>query len=85
MLGGDVKGRQIHGEFPDDLDPTTSPLEVGRGRGVLIPTTPWEGMWWGVAQWFGVEPEQMAAVFPNAENFVEGRTLFTKEQLFRNE
>ena len=41
-------------------------------------------MWWGVAQWFGVATEQMADVFPNAENFVEGSTLFTKEQLFRN-
>lgn len=83
MMGGDVKGQRIHGAFPDDLDPTTSQLEVGRGRGVLIPSVPWEGMWWGVAQWFGVSPEQMAHVLPNAENFVEGSTLFTKEQLFR--
>ena len=85
MLGGSVKGKQIHGEFPYDLDPTTSQLEVGRGRGVLIPSTPWEGMWYGIAQWFGVDEDRMLEVVPNAANFVEGSTLFTKEQLFRPE
>ena len=82
MLGGSVRGRRIHGQFPDDLNPATSQLEVGRGRGVLIPTTPWEGMWWGVAQWFGVEDDQLLEVLPNAVNFEEGSTLLTREQLF---
>ena len=39
--GGSVKGGRIHGQFPEDLNPATSELEVGRGRGVFIPTTPW--------------------------------------------
>ena len=43
MIGGDVKGRRIHGQFPEDLDPVTSPIEVGRGRGIFIPSMPWEG------------------------------------------
>ena len=42
-LGGAGKGRRIHGQFPDDLNPAASELEVGRGRGVFVPTTPWEG------------------------------------------
>jgi uncharacterized protein (DUF1501 family) len=82
MMGGAVKGRRVHGKFPNDLKPATSPLEVGRGRGVLIPTTPWEGMWYGIAQWFGVEAGQMLDVLPNAVNFQEGSTLLTQRQLF---
>jgi hypothetical protein len=39
--GGSVKGRMIHGLYPEDINPATSELEVGRGRGVFIPTTPW--------------------------------------------
>jgi len=46
IAGGAVRGRRIHGQYPNDLVSETSPLEVGRGRGVLIPTTPWEGMWY---------------------------------------
>ena len=84
ILGGSVAGGRIHGQFPDDLNPATSQLEVGRGRGVLIPTIPWEGMWWGVGQWFGVEDDQLLDVLPNAVNFEEKVTLLTREQLFIN-
>ena len=84
MMGGAVKGRRIHGRFPDDLKPATSPLEVGRGRGVFIPTTPWEGMWYGIAQWFGVEEAHMLDVLPNKDMFEAGSTLFTREQMFSN-
>ena len=83
ILGGSVQGQRIHGQFPDDLNPETSELEVGRGRGVLIPTTPWEGMWYGVAQWFGIEEDQMLTVLPNAANYKAGSTLLTEEQLFK--
>eukprot|EP01050_Picozoa_sp_SAG11_P026198 SAG11_NODE_6186_length_1369_cov_0.999213_1_plen_109_part_00 len=83
ILGGSVRGRRVHGRYPGNLDPETSELEVGRGRGVLIPTTPWEGMWYGVAQWFGVERDQILRVLPNAVNFEEGSTLLTEEQLFQ--
>ena len=43
VQGGSVKGRRVHGVYPEDLNPETSDLEVGRGRGVFIPTTPWYG------------------------------------------
>lgn len=84
IVGGSVKGQRIHGQFPDDLNPATSPLEVGRGRGVLIPTTPWEGMWYPLAQWFGVENDQLLDVLPNAANFESGVTLMTRNQVFVN-
>ena len=41
IVGGSVKGGHIHGQYPDDLNPATSEFEVGGGRGVFIPTTPW--------------------------------------------
>ena len=41
VQGGSVKGRRVHGVYPEDINPDTSELEVGRGRGVFIPTTPW--------------------------------------------
>ena len=43
-----MKGGRIHGDYPEDLNPATSDREVGRGRGVFIPTMPWEGMWYGM-------------------------------------
>ena len=62
ILGGSVKGGVIHGQYPDDLTGQGS-LNIGRGR--LIPTTPWEGVWNGMAEWFGVTSQNMASVLPN--------------------
>ncbi len=63
------------------INPDTSELEVGRGRGVFIPTTPWEGMWYGLAQWFGVDDARMADVVPNAGNFPD-TALHSADELF---
>ena len=41
-MGGAVKGGALHGRYPDDLT-SEGALNVGRGR--LIPTTPFEGIW----------------------------------------
>ena len=81
IIGGSVKGRRVHGVFPDDVNPATSELEVGRGRGVFVPTTPWEGMWYGLAQWFGVDESRMLDVVPNAANFPDS-ALHTADELF---
>jgi uncharacterized protein (DUF1501 family) len=81
LLGGAVKGRRIHGQFPEDLNPATSELEVGRGRGIFVPTTPWEGMWYGVAEWFGVEADRLYDVVPNAANFPDS-AVHTAEELY---
>lgn len=47
LMGASVRGGLVHGDYPDNFSPT-GPLNIGRGR--LIPTTPWEGMWKGVAE-----------------------------------
>jgi hypothetical protein len=38
-------------------------LNIGRGR--LIPTTPWEGVWNGLAEWFGVNAANRNSILPN--------------------
>ena len=78
MMGGDLKGGKVHGKYPASLK-STHELNIGRGR--LLPTTPWEGMWKGVAEWFGVKPEQMKTVLPNAENFPG---LLGKDEMYHN-
>ena len=77
MLGGSVRGGRIHGDYPSDLT-DGGPLNIGRGR--LIPTTPWEGVWNGVSEWFGVTPANLPAVLPNKANFATN--IFTKTDMF---
>ena len=78
LMGGAIKGGKIHGNYPDDLT-DEGPLNIGRGR--LIPTTPWEGVWKGVAEWFGVEDKNMATVLPNLGNFREN--IYGKNELYK--
>ena len=46
-----------------------------------MPTTPWEGMWYGVAEWFGVEADRLYDVVPNAANFPDS-AVHTAEELY---
>ena len=80
IIGGALAGKQIHGHFPPRLD-EESPLNVRRG-GRLIPQTSWEAVWHGLADWFGVSPDQMDAVLPNLKNFPP-KDLLTRKQLFQ--
>jgi len=77
IMGGSVSGAKIHGQYPDDVSDEGA-LNIGRGR--LIPTTPWEGMWKGVAEWFGVESENIDTVLPNLPAFTEN--IFGSAELF---
>jgi cullin-associated NEDD8-dissociated protein 1 len=76
LLGGSVKGGTIHGQYPASL---RGDVEVIRGR--LMPTTPWEAVWYGLAQWLGVPDTRMAEVVPNAANF-PNEELLRSEDLF---
>ena len=81
IIGGAVAGGQILGTYPDELLPSaTGNYYLGRGR--IIPSTPWEGIWYGIAQWLGVDNDQMSDVLPNMEKFRVGETLFTLPQMF---
>jgi hypothetical protein len=48
----------------------------------LIPTTPWEAIWYGIGQWFDVADDQMGTVLPNLGSWNVGQTLFTSGMLY---
>ena len=48
----------------------------------MIPTTPWEAVWNGVAEWWGLDGTQRAEPLPNMANFPEG-DIFDQSQLYR--
>jgi len=78
LLGGDVKGGQIKGIYPDDLT-DEGPLGIGRGR--FIPTTPFDAYFQAIAQWVGVPSANMDNICPNRNSFSES-SLFNKDDLF---
>ena len=67
LFGGKIKGTRIHGQYPFHLSDELT--EVNAGRGILLPTTPWEGIWQPVAEWMGVKEEDMDMVLPNRKFF----------------
>ena len=79
MVGGPVKGGRILGEYPDDLSADTGEHVLRRGR--LVPSTSWEQIWNGIAQWMGVDETDLNDVCPNRDNFPQ-QSLFNKDDLF---
>jgi len=78
VLGGSVKGGRVLGEYPDISE--GSPLLMPGGR--VIPTTPWESIWNGIAQWMGVtDDNQLDEVLPLRKNFPK---LYTKDDVFES-
>ena len=81
MLGGSLNGGKVLGTYPDDFDQSsTNPLALSRGR--MIPKHPWDAMWLGTAQWFGVDTEEgMDKVLPMKKNFDQS-LLYDASELF---
>merc|ERR1711988_202195 len=52
--------------FPPSFDSNNPHMYAG---GRMVPTTSWEGMLYGIAQWLDIEDAQMDMVFPNLGNF----------------
>jgi len=65
VMGGDVQGKKIYGEFPDLY--LGSPLDTGGGR--FIPTTSTDEYFAELATWFGASPSDLSYIFPNLSNF----------------
>lgn len=81
MLGGDVKGGQLLGKYPRPLD-ATNEFFIPRGR--LIPSTPWDAVWNGVANWLGLyEDEELDFTLPNRKRFDKCNDLFFDKDLFK--
>lgn len=79
MLGGKVNGGRILGKYPTKLGKDG---ELNYGRGRILPSTGWEGVWSGLSEWMGVENDaELAKILPNAQNFPESK-LFREQELF---
>merc|ERR1711902_6085 len=80
MFGGSVNGGQVLGKYPSDFEQSSRNKIVLR-RGRIIPTYPWDAMWKGAAEWFGVTASDMKKVLPMHENFPPD-LLYGRDDLF---
>ncbi len=65
VMGGSVAGGNIFGTYP--ILSQSSPLDTGRG--VYVPTTPVDLYFAELAQWFGVDDNDLTYVVPNIGTF----------------
>ena len=75
-------GGRILGEYPSDLT-EKSQLNLGRGR--IQPTTSWEALWNGIAQWFGITDENdLDVVLPYRKYLSDNDKIYSESDLFVN-
>ncbi|CAA0104595.1 Uncharacterised protein [BD1-7 clade bacterium] len=67
VMGKDVNGGKIYGEYPPMTLGSANPLDVGGG--VLLPTTSADELFAELAIWFGVQKGDLAKLFPNLPHF----------------
>eukprot|EP00603_Paraphysomonas_imperforata_P004238 CAMPEP_0114421664 /NCGR_PEP_ID=MMETSP0103-20121206/5199_1 /TAXON_ID=37642 ORGANISM="Paraphysomonas imperforata, Strain PA2" /NCGR_SAMPLE_ID=MMETSP0103 /ASSEMBLY_ACC=CAM_ASM_000201 /LENGTH=2411 /DNA_ID=CAMNT_0001590201 /DNA_START=27 /DNA_END=7262 /DNA_ORIENTATION=+ len=79
MQGGEVRGGRMLGKYPNRL--TEEHCEVGVGRGRTLPTTPWEFIWNGLAEWWDISEARMDDILPRAK-YWQKEELFTRSDLF---
>ncbi|KAL7487343.1 hypothetical protein ACHAW6_012940 [Cyclotella cf. meneghiniana] len=72
MFGGDVKGRQIVGTYPDNL---TDDGDLSLGAGRMIPATSWGAVNITLAEWAGAEASDLDWICPNKDNFPESHFI----------
>ena len=48
----------------------------------MVPTTSWEDVWYGLAQWMGVKADQMDDFLPNLKN-MDASTRIPESKMFR--
>ena len=78
VASGSLDGGKILGEFPLDL---TNEGDYAFEPGIFIPSRPWESLWNGIAQWFGITTyNDLITVLPNRNSF--SNLLWTQSDLF---
>lgn len=78
-LGGSIRGGRMLGKYPNRL--TEEQCEVGVGRGRTLPTTPWEFVWNGLAEWWDISEVDRDDILPRAKYWPR-EDLFNKSLLF---
>jgi len=66
-VGGAVNGGQIYGQYPSLA--LGSELDLGRGR--IVPTTSSDQYAATLANWFGVDNQNLASIAPSINNFAQ--------------
>jgi len=79
IAGGKINGGRIFGKYPDGLTVDTFNKMMDRGR--LIPEFPWESIWLGVGQHFGLSNAELQRIMPQLKNFPE-EVLLSEDQLY---
>ncbi|MGB1297538.1 MAG: DUF1501 domain-containing protein [Psychrobium sp.] len=69
VMGQDVTGGKIFGDYPELTLGDANPLDVGGG--VLIPTTATDELYAELALWFGVDKVDLPKLFPNLDKFYD--------------
>ena len=60
-FGGAVNGGKVRGLYPHDfVESSLNPIALSRGR--MIPEHPWDAMWYGTAEWFGINVPRLKAM-----------------------
>ena len=68
ILGGNVNGGQVLGEYPEmDLE---GDQVSNTDRGIFIPNTSLEEYYSELALWFGLDEEDLELAFPNVDSFI---------------
>ena len=82
MFGGAVNGGHVFGQYPSDFEQGDD-AGIALSRGRMIPTTPWDAMWKGTAEWFGIPAagQEMDKVLPMHKNLPQ-EMLYNQTILF---
>lgn len=76
---GSMKGGKVFGKYPEDL--TSDGPQIVSHVNIVIPTHPWEALWNGIAEWFGITKENdLKSILPNRQPFEN--LMLTKNELF---
>ena len=67
VLGGDVIGKKIYGEYPSLA--LNSSIELGSG--VMLPQLSSDQYFAELALWFGISPSDLPTIFPTLTNFYQ--------------
>jgi len=83
MFGGNVNGGQVLGKYPKAFE-IGDEDQIALNRGRIIPTTPWDAMWQGAAEWFGIPPNSpgIDKVLPMHMNFPDLVDSYHESDLF---
>ena len=75
VAGGSIAGGKILGKYPKDFEE----LNIAHMR--MMPTTPIDAVWNGIAEWVGVPEIDIDSVLPNRKKFPD---LFKRSDMFKD-